>query len=155
MEVLSQLRDSLDYINQHLSEDDILERGLSDWRAFLGPWRKRSYNDLLSFAYIKGVGGVGLDWLIEAEKELAERGEKTFHAIMSTMAILESKKAIQQAGAISKITNLAFFFIPFTFSATLMSMELVVSFYFFLLCSTLSSATSLYVTGADLSVPNP
>ena len=59
-------------------------------------------------------------------KGLTERVGATFQAIMATMAIVESQKAIAQAETISKLTNLAFFFIPLTLSASIFGMNIIV-----------------------------
>ena len=46
---------------------------------------------------------------------------------MSTMAIVESQKAIAQAETITKLTNLAFFFILLTLTASIVGMKMTVS----------------------------
>jgi Mg2+ and Co2+ transporter CorA len=58
--------------------------------------------------------------------KLGKRTESTFQALMSTMAIIESQRAIAQAKAVSKLTNLAFFFIPLTLSASVFGMNVIV-----------------------------
>ena len=66
------------------------------------------------------------DKLVLEVKGLTERAGATFQAIMATMAIVESQKAIAQAETISKLTNLAFFFIPLTLSASIFGMNIIV-----------------------------
>lgn len=43
--------------------------------------------------------------------------------LMSTMSIIESKKAIEEAEGITRLTELAFFFIPLAFSASIFGMQ--------------------------------
>lgn len=56
--------------------------------------------------------------LAQEVESLAKRTESTFQALMGTMAIIESQKAIAQVETISKLMNLAFFFIPLTLTAS-------------------------------------
>lgn len=67
------------------------------------------------------------DELTKEVKGLMERANSTFQAIMATMGIVESQKAIAQAETISKLTNLAFFFIPLTLCASIFGMNIKVS----------------------------
>lgn len=55
------------------------------------------------------------------------RVEAIFQGLMSTMSMVESQKAIAQAEVISKLTSLAFFFIPLTFVTGIFGMNIVVS----------------------------
>ena len=64
---------------------------------------------------------------LEAQlKGLSERSAATFNAIMATMSIVESQEAIFQAETVSKLTNLAFFFIPLTLCASIFGMNISV-----------------------------
>lgn len=56
-----------------------------------------------------------------------KRVESSFAAAMSTMATIESEMAINEAIEVSKLTKLAFFFIPLTFVASVCGMNLAVS----------------------------
>ncbi|KAK3299816.1 uncharacterized protein B0H64DRAFT_447737 [Chaetomium fimeti] len=65
--------------------------------------------------------------LKQAEKQLEAtmaRLEGTYQVLMSSMSILESEKAIEQAEVVTRLTNLAFFFIPLTFVSGLFGMNL-------------------------------
>jgi len=59
-------------------------------------------------------------------KAARSRIETAFQALMSTLSILESQRAIAQAQSISKLTQLAFFFIPLSFIATVFGMNVIV-----------------------------
>ena len=68
-----------------------------------------------------------LESLEKEVKNLSDRAVSTFNAIMATMSIVESQEAIAQAKTVSKLTNLAFFFIPLTLSASVFGMNIKVS----------------------------
>ncbi|KAF8472007.1 hypothetical protein BDZ91DRAFT_486583 [Kalaharituber pfeilii] len=58
--------------------------------------------------------------LLECITGLIERNERTFTAIMSSKSILESQRAISQA---SRLTELAFIFIPLSLAASIFGVE--------------------------------
>lgn len=71
--------------------------------------------------------GVRLSYLQKRSVSARQRCEATFAALMSTMTIIESEMAIREAAEVSKLTKLAFFFIPLTFVASICGMNLAVS----------------------------
>ncbi|KAL8859001.1 MAG: hypothetical protein Q9178_004482 [Gyalolechia marmorata] len=52
-----------------------------------------------------------------------ERGRTTYGSLMTAMSLVESKRGISEAESVTKLTELAFFFIPLTFAASLFSMQ--------------------------------
>ena len=48
---------------------------------------------------------------------------KTHKSLMASMSIVESKRGIAEAESVTKLTELAFFYIPLTFSASIFSMQ--------------------------------
>ena len=148
-EVLTSLHDALDEIDLSLAQDDILRRSLHVWRERFGFWRQDILNSLasvkqmsqlsekrrscctcapqLSPASISNHVEVDLVGLRADLDDTLTRLNATFQAIMSTMSIVESQKAILEAESISKLTALAFFFIPLSFVATFFGMQIVVS----------------------------
>lgn len=54
---------------------------------------------------------------------LKQRTERTYKSLMANMSIVESKRGIAEAESVTKLTELAFFFIPLTFSASIFSMQ--------------------------------
>lgn len=153
-EVLASLHDALDNIDLSLSKDDTLRSSLYIWRERFGLWRQDllhsrvSARDMLqTFEQQKlcptcapqpssstipkyEVELAGLK--AEIDETLA-RLTSTFQAVMSTMSIVESQKAISEAETVSKLTSLAFFFIPLSFVASFFGMNIVVSFLYILL----------------------
>ena len=152
-EILTSLHDALDNIDLSLSQDDILRSSLHVWRQRFGLWRQDllhsrvSASDMLQIfeqqklcptcapqpssstipKYEVELAGLKAD----IDETLA-RLNSTFQAVMSTMSIVESQKAISEAETVSKLTSLAFFFIPLSFIASLFGMNLVVSFPLFI-----------------------
>ena len=64
--------------------------------------------------------------LTDGLKEIESRVERSFHALMSSMSIIESQKAIVQGSAVARLTELAFVFIPLNFACTFFSMQIKV-----------------------------
>lgn len=60
-------------------------------------------------------------------KRTSRRIETTFQALMSSINIVESERAIREAESISKLTQLAFFFIPLSLVAGVFGMNINVS----------------------------
>ncbi|KAL9631036.1 MAG: hypothetical protein Q9164_006108 [Protoblastenia rupestris] len=56
--------------------------------------------------------------------ELRKRTNRSFKALMANMSIVESRRGIAEAESVTKLTELAFFFIPLTFSASIFSMQI-------------------------------
>ncbi|KAK4131678.1 hypothetical protein BT67DRAFT_436139 [Trichocladium antarcticum] len=55
---------------------------------------------------------------------MADRCERLQHVFTADMSLLESKRGIAEAESVSRLTELAFLFIPLTFAASLFSMQL-------------------------------
>jgi Mg2+ and Co2+ transporter CorA len=144
--ILPKLHLALDYVDESMSDDKNLDKSLSQWRSFFGLWRKVLRHDLSSIAYItktlprpinegdgetsaRNRGGEFESSFEELKKNIEmaqDRVNSSFMAIMSTMSIVESRKAISQAEEVSKLTKLAFFFIPLSLSAGIFGMNIVV-----------------------------
>ena len=157
LEIMSDFREALDFIDVHLSDDNVLRQRVQQWRYLLGQWKSHLSNDISYISYVSRIlhwnkldsenihpnnsntEGTGtsrslsslsiqtdLDDLTKEISSLTERAKSTFHDIMATMSIVESQKAIAQAETISKLTNLAFFFIPLTLTASIFGMNIAV-----------------------------
>lgn len=60
----------------------------------------------------------------QREVAVAQKRTKiTYRSLMTTMSLIESKRGISEAESVTKLTELAFFFIPLTFAASLFSMQ--------------------------------
>ena len=54
---------------------------------------------------------------------MKQRTQSSYQSLMANMSIVESKRGIAEAESVTKLTELAFFFIPLTFSASIFSMQ--------------------------------
>lgn len=146
--ILFELGRGLDEVELYLGEDEQLRSSVPQWRDYLGRWRNTLANLRVSVRYMMEkleqhtkerpcqlVPPYGDDseqviaWRlnqINAELEaIRNRVETAFQALMSTLSILESQRAIAQAESISKLTQLAFFFIPLSFIAAVFGMNVI------------------------------
>ncbi|KAL8919418.1 MAG: hypothetical protein Q9208_006796 [Pyrenodesmia sp. 3 TL-2023] len=55
--------------------------------------------------------------------KVQERRRATYGSLMTAMSLVESKRGISEAESVTKLTELAFFFIPLTFASSLFSMQ--------------------------------
>ncbi|KAF2471800.1 uncharacterized protein BDR25DRAFT_303198 [Lindgomyces ingoldianus] len=76
----------------------------------------RSLEDVQSILYLYQV-------LTDGVRKIEQRVDRSFQAIMSSMSIIESERAITQGVAIARLTELAFIFIPLSFAAAFFSMQ--------------------------------
>jgi Mg2+ and Co2+ transporter CorA len=148
--VLVEMSCTLDLIELALSDDKVLQSSMPMWRDMLGRWRNSLFHQSFSLSYLleslrsdtealspaagTTIGGALLTRKISRLKEDLERMrsriEAAFQALMSTMSIVESERAIKAAEAISKLTYLAFFFIPLSLVASIFGMNVGVRFPF-------------------------
>lgn len=142
--VLSHMNEEMDDIDVSLSNNDVLRGKMPLWRDLLGRWRRAlvhygaNLQHLATTAQLQistaspdaaarerdntTLGDVlGLQDELGATKA---RSENVFQAMMSTMSIVSSEKAIQEAASVTKVTQLAFFFIPLTFVSGIFGMNL-------------------------------
>ncbi|KAL9099121.1 MAG: hypothetical protein Q9163_005334 [Psora crenata] len=61
--------------------------------------------------------------LIQRIKDQARQNEQFTTSLMAAMSIVESERGIAEAHGVTKLTELAFFFIPLSFSASIFSMQ--------------------------------
>ncbi|KAK4116003.1 hypothetical protein N656DRAFT_794352 [Canariomyces notabilis] len=132
--------------------DDIelsLREGLNSpgsWRVYPSRWRNHLFHQLDAVAYFIALltqnavsypaSSTSCSWtrqvkaLKTAERKLEammRRLEGTYQVLMSSITILESEKAIEQAEVVTRVTNLAFFFIPLSFVSSVFGMNVNVS----------------------------
>jgi hypothetical protein len=63
------------------------------------------------------------EYLHERAKQLSTYCDRGMNIVMNNSMLLESKRAIQQAERVAKLTRLAFFFIPLSFTASFFGMN--------------------------------
>lgn len=125
----------LDQISAGSMDETVVQEQLGHWRALLGrfqsqlPTLNKSIREFFTFPYTSDdrVPPPQLAAALTAvEAGLARtvaRCEETQQALRAEMSLLESKRGIEEAESVSRLTELAFFFIPTTFAASLFSMQ--------------------------------
>jgi succinate dehydrogenase hydrophobic anchor subunit len=128
-----------------LRDDKQLSDTLPIWRGFFGEERNRLFHLGVMLDYIRRMLDIPRvarppveTWTTSSEKHfskkmeivetawqsLNKRMDGTYQAVMSTMSIIESDRAVKEAEAVTKLTNLAFFFIPLSLVAAILAMPL-------------------------------
>lgn len=139
--VLREMDKFLDEVDTLMSDNNMLQTKLFTWRIILGSWRKNLVDDgekirttlravkQQETTELQTIGNFNPSFneLLNHVESLKDRTERTFGALMSSMAIAESQRAISQAESISRLTELAFLFIPLSFATSLFGMQLQVS----------------------------
>lgn len=147
--ILGKMTHTLDEIELSLHDDLVLQRSLPVWRRQLGRWRNTLFHQGESLrelhqGLLPETAGLapnmresldpGWDKLLRQLQGLSQtvdrasrRVETVFQALMSSMSIVESERAIAEAEVVSKLTHLAFFFIPLSLVAGIFGMNINVS----------------------------
>ncbi|RDW77253.1 hypothetical protein BP6252_05306 [Coleophoma cylindrospora] len=142
--LLEQLQRTLDEINIDILDDMRMEDRLALWRRLITraqlelPNLKQSIEsffsslDLLNPA-VSSMSSEddGSTWSIQKElvdlsqriDDMLAKLQTTSSSLTSNMALLDSRRSIAEAQAVTKLTELAFFFIPLSFAATLFGMQ--------------------------------
>lgn len=116
-------------------DDELLQSRIDSWRRVLNRFEAEARcleTSLSQFAqYIVGLGGgkstgTCSQLLAQCTLQLGkvqEHRRTTYGSLMTAMSLVESKRGISEAESVTKLTELAFFFIPLTFAASLFSMQ--------------------------------
>lgn len=148
-DVLGKFDQYLGEIDRDMADDYVVRPRLKEWREEMAKWRpylhdthahEYPYRRLLRYAelqadrcpsWARGLNN-NMDFVDQVEelavtrKAVLEHCESTFTMLMTTMSLIESEKAINEAEQVTKLTQLAFFFIPLTFVAGIYGMNLAV-----------------------------
>lgn len=140
MSLLKLLDKTLDGINIDIVDEMRMEENLSMWRELISRAQlellelKRSVAQFFSFfgVLLPLSGSVSADEGNHISKgfqdasnqidEMLQRLQTASTSLTSNMALLDSRRFIAEAQAVTKLTELAFFFIPLTFAASLFGM---------------------------------
>ena len=115
-------------------------QGLDETLSKLQPWRRRIP---VYVSFVKATKGelecrrnssfvsgerwedtvADIDGIYERIKALQERVDKIMNVVTAVISIEESKKAMQEARSVTRITYLAFVFIPMEFTASFLGMS--------------------------------
>ena len=132
---------ALQEIGQHILDETLIQQRLVHWRLLLerfGNELQQLEESLHRFANFINGSGISddddlsrhspqvkklLESSISQIKSLRQRTTRSYKSLMANMSIVESKRGIAEAESVTKLTELAFFFIPLTFSASIFSMQ--------------------------------
>ena len=144
MNTLRHMEFSLREISQHTLDNSLIQQRLVHWRHLLerfGTELQHLEETLRRFSVFTSAFGYShpvaaesperdtspIEKLLENSvsqikfvRQLTTRSHKS---LMANMSIIESKRGIAEAESVTKLTELAFFFIPLTFSASIFSMQ--------------------------------
>ncbi|KAK3368463.1 hypothetical protein B0H63DRAFT_455240 [Podospora didyma] len=108
---------ALNAIELALHDDTILQQSVDQWRE------RASSSPVVSLLHRDHELG-RLFKIMERDLDPTRRRiDGAFQALMSSMRIVESERAIRRAETVSRLTHLAFFFIPLTLVASVFGMN--------------------------------
>jgi len=135
--VCAELGKTLDEIEESLALDHMVGARLKPWRKYFGKWRRALFHQAQDVAYrlaLLQADPTSDRFQVEKHGDLkAEvdavktRLDSAFTAVMSTMSIAESERAISEAVVVTRLTHLALFFIPLSLISSIFGMNIVVS----------------------------
>jgi len=143
MHIPNLMDSTLTEIGNNISEDSLVQRNVDRWRRLLNRYEadlRHMEGSLHAFAEsLRSIANAYLTSTVAeiehstVRKLLAQldqrilsvrrRTESADKWLLTTMSLVESKRSIAEAENITKLTEMAFFFIPLTFAATVFSMQ--------------------------------
>ena len=141
MTLLNQLRQILDEVDVEILDDERMEDRLVLWRQLINRAQRelpefcesiRPFVTFLNKVDSRELSGgdtehdlpPDLKNLLEDINRMAERLRTTSASLTSNMALLDSRRSIDEAHAVTRLTELAFIFIPLSFAATVFGMQI-------------------------------
>lgn len=135
------IRDSLHCIRQDTLDEDVMQQRVTYWRKLLHRFNSsladvdQQLRSLIHFQNDKELFYLGGNQRTELPSERLARDtsqtlrnclnlvERSSTALLTEMQIVDSRRSIAEAESVSKLTELAFVFIPLSFVASLFSMQ--------------------------------
>jgi hypothetical protein len=135
------VRDSLQRIRQDTLDEDLMQQRVTYWRKLLHRFNSSLAEvdqQLRSFVHFQNEGEIFHSTSIQRPELPSERlaretsqtlrscldlVERSSTALLTEMQIVDSRRSIAEAESVSKLTELAFVFIPLSFVASLFSMQ--------------------------------
>ncbi|KAH7363873.1 hypothetical protein BKA65DRAFT_545787 [Rhexocercosporidium sp. MPI-PUGE-AT-0058] len=135
LEFMKMLHNILDDINEDMLDDTKMEERLTRWRQILTraqlelPEMKRSITGFFNFLPSQRSDNAvhnnpDLQKCLDGIDKMIQRLQAVSSSLTSNMALLDSRRSIAEAQSITRLTELAFLFIPLTFAATLFGMQI-------------------------------
>jgi hypothetical protein len=134
----------LEEIRLNSTDDYIIQKRLNHWRNLMSRFQTELpairvsiedfFNFLSAFQLLDDAKAF-VDHTLDQIDAIIEKCEKSYAALRADMALIESKRAIDQAESVGKLSELGFVFLPVSCVAALFSMQV----------KPLSKPVSLYV----------
>ena len=137
--LLGHIHHVLDRIGSGSMDERMMQEQLGHWRSVLGrlqadlPALEESMGRFFAFPYSSDPEAgprappppltEALQKLRADISAMTDRCHKAQESLRAEMSLLESKRGIQEAESVARLTELAFLFIPMTFAASLFSMQ--------------------------------
>lgn len=135
------IRVSLRRIREGTLDEDLMQRRVTFWRSLLHQMNfslaelEQRLQEFVNFGYHSDVHPLSLDQRGELPSEILAKDtqqsvrscmdliDKSSDSLRAEMQIVDSRRSIAEAESVSKLTELAFVFIPLSFVASLFSMQ--------------------------------
>ncbi|KAK0616424.1 hypothetical protein B0T14DRAFT_604715 [Immersiella caudata] len=132
-EILNAVDQTTQDIRWLMESENTTRQCIADWRRFLSVWShhissQMSWLETFSLAELPNSSVAkanGFQRLASGLEATRKSVEAISNELVSSMSIYQSQKAISEAESVAKLTSMAFFFIPLTFSASVFGMDLV------------------------------
>ncbi|KAL8845892.1 MAG: hypothetical protein Q9221_008976 [Calogaya cf. arnoldii] len=133
--ILRSINVALTDIDNSMLDDQLLQSDIDIWRGDLSRVESElrdletSIPEFAQYIFNSASGKANRNCerlLVQCRLHIAkvqERRRTTHGSLMTAMSLVESKRGISEAESVTKLTELAFFFIPLTFAASLFSMQ--------------------------------
>ncbi|KAF2177489.1 hypothetical protein K469DRAFT_358467 [Zopfia rhizophila CBS 207.26] len=125
--------DVLEEIGLSSTDDYIIQKRLTHWRNLITRFQTelpamrvsiQSFFEFVSQFQPLEQAKAFIEHTLHLIDDLIVQNEKSYAALRADMALLESKRAIDQAESVGKLTELGFIFIPISCIAALFSMQI-------------------------------
>ncbi|KAF2491931.1 hypothetical protein BU16DRAFT_564412 [Lophium mytilinum] len=130
--LLGSLRMSLDDIrlNRNNANDHAIQQSVDHWRSFIAPMDiilpklEENLETFMQFAYPESVPlpvRSLADHTVANIKKTLEEASRLQNDLRADISIIENRRGIASAESVTKVTELAFVFVPLSFSASIFS----------------------------------
>ncbi|PSN63717.1 hypothetical protein BS50DRAFT_678956 [Corynespora cassiicola Philippines] len=122
----------LNEIGAQSADDYLLQKRLTHWRQHIARFQKElpimrgSIKDFFQFLeqfQELGQAKTFVQHTLDEIQSLIDQNERSYNALRQDMALLESKRGIDQAESVGKLTELGFVFLPISCIAGIFSMQ--------------------------------
>ena len=127
------IRKSLQRIREGTLDEDLMQKRVSFWRGLLHSLNfnleelEQKLRGFVHFAYESEAKTTHSHTLVEDTRQTLracmELIDRSSRSLLAEMQIVDSRRSIAEAESVSKLTELAFVFIPLSFVASLFSMQ--------------------------------